>query len=308
MPLDPQAKRVLEAINAGPQFDLDGDINEFRTHFAEMEVPSELIAVARTEDVSIPGPNGEIPVRIYTPEGHRPHPLLVYFHGGGWVIGNLETHDGTCRALCRGTAAIVISVDYRLAPEHKFPSAPEDCYTATLWSAEVASSLGGDPNRIAVAGDSAGGNLATVTALMIRERGGPSLCHQLLIYPVTDHNFATRSYQENSEGYYLTRELMEWFWDKYLPNKDAGSNELASPLRAADLSRLPTATIITAELDPLRDEGELYAKRLEEAGVGTRLTRYDGLFHGFFGMGAAIDNAQNAMNEAVSALKIAFSK
>ena len=170
MPLDPQAKQLLEAMSAGPQFDLDADINELRAQFAEMGLPSEATAVGRTQNLSIPGPAGEIPVRIYTPEGEGPHPILVYFHGGGWVIGNIETHDGTCRDLCAGASALVISVDYRLAPENKFPAAPEDCYAATLWAAKEAASLGGDPDRIAVGGDSAGGNLAAVTALMVRDR------------------------------------------------------------------------------------------------------------------------------------------
>ena len=306
MPLDPQARQLLEAMNAGPKFDLNADINEFRAQFSEMGLPSEATAVGQTQDLSIPGPDGEIPVRIYTPEGEGPHPILVYFHGGGWVIGSIETHDGTCRDLCAGASALVISVDYRLAPENRFPAAPEDCYAATLWAAKEAASLGGDPDRIAVGGDSAGGNLAAVTALMVRDRGGPALCHQLLIYPVTDHSFNTLSYEENREGYFLTRELMEWFWTKYLPDDLTGNDPLASPLRAGDLSELPSATVLTAEFDPLRDEGELYAERLKQAGVDTQLTRYDGLFHGFFGMGVVMDRAQDAMNETVRALDKAF--
>ena len=228
MPLDPQAKVMLDALAAAPPFDMEGDINEFRTQFADMGLPSEAIEVAHTEDRSIPGPDGEIPIRIYTPEGEGPHPILVYFHGGGWVIGNIETHDGTCRELCRGASALVISVEYRLAPEHPFPAAPEDCYAATLWAAQEASSLGGDPGRIAVGGDSAGGNLAAVTSLMIRERGGPTLRHQLLIYPVTDCSFETPSYEENAEGYFLTRDMMKWFWGKYLADPQAGDDPLAS--------------------------------------------------------------------------------
>jgi len=306
MPLDPQAKQLLEAMSAGPQFDLNGDIDEFRSQFAEMGLPSEPTAVGRTQDLSIPGPDGEIPVRVYTPKGHGPYPVLVYFHGGGWVIGNIETHDGICRDLCTGASALVISVGYRLAPENKFPAATEDCYAATLWAAKEAASLGGDPNRIAVGGDSSGGNLAAVTALMIRDRGGPTLCHQLLVYPVTDHSFNTPSYEENREGYFLTRELMEWFWEKYLPEGSTGDDPMSSPLRAGDLSGLPSATVLTAEFDPLRDEGELYAERLKEAGVNTQLTRYDGLFHGFFAMGVAMDRAQDAMNETLRALDKAF--
>ncbi len=303
MPLDPQAKQVLDLINAAPSFDLEADPSEARAFFAQMNIPDASVALARTEDLAIPGPTGEIPVRLYAPEADGPLPVLVYFHGGGFVIGDLDTHDGTCRELARGAECMVVSVDYRLAPEHPFPAAPEDCYAATTWLSEHAADWGGDPARLAVGGDSAGGNLAAVVALMARNRGGPALRHQLLIYPVTDCGFATASYRENADGYMLTRPLMEWFWNHYLADPDAGSNELASPLRAPNLADLPEATVITAEFDPLRDEGEAYAQRLSEAGVKTQLTRYDGVFHGFFGMGAAIDKATQAVDEACAALR-----
>ncbi|HIG00948.1 MAG TPA: alpha/beta hydrolase, partial [Myxococcales bacterium] len=227
---------------------------------------------------------------------------------GGFVIGDLDTHDGTCRELAVGAECLVVSVDYRLAPEHPFPAAPEDCYAATAWLAEHCAELGGDPARLAVGGDSAGGNLAAAVALMARERGGPPLAHQLLIYPVTDYGFDTASYRENAEGYMLTRPLMEWFWNHYLADPAQGDNELASPLRAASLAQLPPATVITAEFDPLRDEGEAYAQRLSEAGVKTEMTRYDGVFHGFFGMGAAIDKAKQAVDEACTALRSTFNQ
>lgn len=306
MPLDPQAKLVLEALASGPELDLSGDVEHLRAQFVEMSLPSDPPQVASVENRSIPGPSGEIPIRIYTPEGPGPHPVLVYFHGGGWVIGDLDTHDGPCRSLARGASTLVVSVEYRLAPENPFPAAPDDCYAATVWVADNAQKLGGDANRLAVGGDSAGGNLAAVTSLMAQKRGGPSLCHQLLIYPVTDHAFGTPSYSENADGYFLTLDLMKWFWDKYLPDASAGENPLASPLRAQDLSGLPPATVMTAEFDPLRDEGERYARRLTDAGVETKRIRYDGLFHGFFGMGTAIDRAQEAMNDAVAALENAF--
>ncbi|MFP6640545.1 MAG: alpha/beta hydrolase, partial [Myxococcota bacterium] len=308
MPLDPQAKLVLDAMTAGPPMDLTAGVDQLRAQFAEMSLPSDPTPVASAENRSLPGPNGEIPIRIYTPEGSGPHPVLVYFHGGGWVIGDLDTHDGTCRDLARGASALVVSVDYRLAPEHPFPAAPDDCYAATVWTAENATEMGGDPTRMAVGGDSAGGNLAAVTSLMAQQQGHPSLCHQLLIYPVTDHGFDTPSYSENAEGYFLTRDFMKWFWDQYLPNAAAGQNPLASPLRATDLAGLPSATVMTAEFDPLRDEGESYAQRLQEAGVETQLIRYDGLFHGFFGMGMVIDQAGDAMQEAGQALRNSFGR
>ena len=177
-------------------------------------------SIVRIENRTVPGPAGQIPVRIYTPVGTAPFPVLVYFHGGGWVIGNLDTHDGICRSLANRVGCLVVSVDYRLAPEHRFPAAPEDCYAATRWLAEHAGSLGGDKGRIAVGGDSAGGNLAAVVALMARDRGGPKLAFQLLVYPATDTDFETRSYRENSEGYFLTRADMVWFWNHYAPRDE----------------------------------------------------------------------------------------
>ena len=307
MPLDPQAKQILDLINSAPGFDLEADPAEARAFYEQMNVPDASIPMGGVVDRTIPGPAGEIAVRIYTPEAARGAlPVLVYFHGGGFVIGGLETHDGTCRQLARGAECLVVSVDYRLAPEHPFPAAPEDCYAATVWVAEHAEEIGADPARIAVGGDSAGGNLAAVVALMGRDRKGPALRHQLLIYPVTEYSFETASYRENADGYMLTLPLMEWFWNHYLADPTQGGDELASPLRAASLADLPPATVITAEFDPLRDEGEAYARRLDEAGVKTRLTRYDGVFHGFFGMGAAIDKANLAVDEACAELRGTF--
>ena len=262
--------------------------------------------VAHVEDRTIPGPAGQIPVRIYTPTGRPPFPLLVYFHGGGWVIGNLETHDGVCRALTNAAACIVVSVDYRLAPEHPFPAAPEDSYAATQWVAANAAAIGGDPTRIAVGGDSAGGNLTAVVALVARDRGAPPLCFQLLVYPVTDAACDTASYRDNADGYFLTRDMMGWFWNHYAAQRSARENPYASPLRAASLKGLPPALVITAEFDPLRDEGEAYAARLRDAGVAAQLTRYDGMIHGFFGMGSMLDQAKTAIAQAAAALRSAF--
>jgi acetyl esterase len=232
--------------------------------------------------------------------------LLVYFHDGGWVFGNLDVHDPVCRALTNAAGSITVAVDYRLAPEHKYPAAPEDCYAATRWVAENADSFNGDPTRIAVGGDSAGGNLAAVVTLMARDRGGPNLAYQLMVYPITNYSFDTPSYHENAEGYSLTKDDMVWFWEHYLPSKDEGKRPYASPLQAHDLSNLPPAIVITAEYDPLRDEGEMYADRLQEAGNKVTVKRYHGMIHGFFGMGAMIDQGKLVVNDVATALRSAF--
>ena len=252
------------------------------------------------------GPAGPIPVRVYTPAGKEKKPGLVFFHGGGFVICDLDSHDTTCRELATGADCVVVSVDYRLAPEAKFPAAPEDCFAATQWTAREADHLGIDVDRIAVAGDSAGGNLAAVVALMCRDQGGPDLVHQLLIYPVTDHGFETESYQKNGEGYFLTRDMMRWFWHHYLETDADGANPLASPLRAPNLSDLPDATVLTAEYDPLRDEGRAYSEKLQKAGIRVDYTDYPGVFHGFFAMTSELPRARQALEDACAALKAAF--
>jgi acetyl esterase len=203
---------------------------------------------------------------------------------------------------------VVVSVDYRLAPEHPFPAAPEDCFAATRWVAANAASISADPDRIAIGGDSAGGNLAAAVALMAREHGGPALCHQMLVYPVTNHSFDTPSYTDNAEGYLLSRNAMRWFWGHYLSSDADGDNPLASVLRVEDLSGLPPAHVVTAEFDPLRDEGEAYASRLRDAGVATTTTRFDGMIHGFFTMGDVMDAAVTAVDEAASKLRAAYSQ
>ncbi len=232
--------------------------------------------------------------------------MLVFFHGGGWVIGDLETPDGTCRALANRAGCVVVSVDYRLAPENKFPAAPQDTYAATQWVAANAASIHVDPARIAVGGDSAGGNLAAVTAQMARDRGGPRLVFQLLVYPVIDGACDTASYRDNAEGYLLTKDMMRWFWNHYVRDAEDLFNPIASPLRARSLKGLPPALVQTAEFDPLRDEGEAYAAQLKQAGVPVRLTRYNGMIHGFFGMASVMDRAKTAIDEAGAALRSAF--
>jgi acetyl esterase/lipase len=255
------------------------------------------------EDRALPGPAGEIPVRVYRP-GDEPAPVLVYFHGGGWVLGSLDTHHGVCATLARRSGCVVCSVDYRMAPEHRFPAAVEDAWAVTRLLAERPDEVGGRPGALAVGGDSAGGNLAAVCARKARDEGIP-LALQLLVYPVTDADLDRASYREFADGYYLTAHSMGWFWDHYLPDGDRFQPD-ASPLRAEDLSGTAPALVITAGFDPLLVEGEAYARRLEEAGVPVTLSRYDGMIHGFFRMPAVIDRANDALAEASAALRAAF--
>jgi|FaiFalFF_MnMetaG_3_1042247.scaffolds.fasta_scaffold01659_7 acetyl esterase len=240
--------------------------------------------VGKVWDSVIPGPAGPVPVRFYQPLGGQGVGLVVYFHGGGWVLGDLDTHDAPCRFLANASGCVVMAVDYRRAPEHKFPAAVEDAYAATLWALRSApAALAIPPGRVALAGDSAGGNLVAAVTLLARRRGDPQPACQVLIYPVTDYDFGRPSYRENAEGYLLTREGMEWFWGHYLETPEQGADPLASPLRAPDVTGLPPALVVTAEYDPLRDEGEAYAERLAQAGVPTVCLRYMGNIHGFVG-------------------------
>jgi acetyl esterase len=312
MPLDPQAQALLDqlaAMDAKPLSSMPvADARRMMEMMAQMR--GAPVEVAAAVDRRIPGPQGEIALRVYTPHGSAPFGLLVYFHGGGWVLGSLETHDGIGRALAAGAGCVVVSVDYRLAPEHRYPAAAEDCYAATQWARANAAELGADAGRLAVGGDSAGGNLAAVVAQMARDRHGPPILFQLLIYPATDAtNFERASYRDNATGYLLTTDDMRWFWDHYLGAGRAAAGEAyASPLRATSLAGLPPALVLTAEFDPLRDEGEAYARALEDAGVPARLTRYDGMIHGFFGMGALIDQANAAVQNACGTLHLALSR
>ncbi|MCY3557954.1 MAG: alpha/beta hydrolase [Chloroflexi bacterium] len=255
---------------------------------------------ARVEDRNVPGPAGDIPVRVYASAGDN-LPVVMYFHGGGWVLGDIDSHDGTCKQLLAelGEAAVV-SVHYRLAPEDKYPAAAEDCYAATQWVAEHASEIGGDGARLAVCGDSAGGNLSAVVSQMARDRGGPAIAAQVLHVPVTDHNYSYPSYTENAEGMLLTRASMVWFWDHYLNSDADGQEAYASPIKAADLSGLPPALVQTAEYDPLRDEGEAYGAALEAAGTEVSVHRYNGVVHDPFMMFAVIPTGVECLKEAAA--------
>ena len=309
MPVDPQIQALLDkgtGVPATHTLPVDVARAQYAARSALMAPAAD---VASVREQTIAGPGGPLRIRIYTPPGAGPFPLLVFFHGSGFVLCSLDTHDGMCRNLCAGTGCVVASVDYRLAPEHKFPAAIEDCVHATRWAAAHAAELGADPTRTAVAGDSAGANMAAVAALRLRDEHGPPLCGQLLLYPVTDyHTPGTPSYEENAEGYGLTRDTMTWFWAHYLTDPSQGVHPHAAPLRAPDLSGLPPALVVTAEYDPLRDEGELYAARLEGAGVPTALTRYDGVNHGFMFWVGVVDKAGAAMNQACGWLRGVFAQ
>ena len=291
MSIHPLAKEFLDARTAAgtrPVDELTPDEARAQANaMISLLGPGE--AVEQVRDGSVPGAHGEIPIRIYTPAGSGPFPLLVWFHGGGWVIGNLDTTDITCRLLANGGGCIVVSVNYRHAPEHNFPAAPEDCYAATQWVAAHATELNGDGQRIAVGGASAGGNLAAAVTLMARDRGDPHVIFQLLMVPVTDFNLDSGSYKSNAEGYGLTRQSMAWFWNQYLRMEADGANPYASPLRAPDMHGLPHAFVMTAELDPLHDEGVAYAERLRAAGVPVTHQCYAGMIHGFLGPDAPAD-------------------
>ena len=309
MPVHPEAQQLLDALVAmGLPPTEEQTVPAARAATAGfIALQGDPVALASVADRTVPGPAGEIPVRVYTPAGEGPLPVVVYFHGGGWVIGDLEVVDRPCRQLADAAGAIVVSVDYRLAPEHVYPAAFDDCYAATAWVAEHAGAIGADTGRLAVAGDSAGGNLAAAVSLAARDRGGPAIAAQLLIYPVTDFNFGTPSYTENADGYILTRASMTWFWAHYLGAQELDKDPYACPLRADSLAGLPAAYVATSEFDPLRDEGEAYAAALEQAGVPVTAKRFDGQLHGFLWMLAAIPSSAGVLDDMVAVLRKAWS-
>lgn len=261
--------------------------------------------VAHVEDHILPLADEDIRIRIYTPEGEHPFPILMFFHGGGFVLGDLDTHDGLCRGLANGAESIVVSVDYPRAPERKFPAAPDVCFAATQWVADHAADIGGDPVRIAVGGDSAGGNLATVVARMARDHGGPVLVFQLLIYPDLDFRRTNYSIREYAGKYgNISRATQHWFMDNYLTTEEEKLDPRVSPLLAPDLAGLPPTLLITAQYDALRDEGEEYGRRLEAAGVPVTVSRYLGMIHEFIRL--PFDDSAKARSEAAAALRKAF--
>jgi acetyl esterase/lipase len=312
MGLDPQAKAVIElAIKAGrpPYHTLTPkDARQLFLETRPFSTPAAPI-IGAVRNLAADGPLGQIPLRLYRPAGVPDAvrlPVYVYFHGGGWVIGDLESHDVLCRQLTAESGACVIAVDYRLAPEHKFPAAADDAWAATRWISVHATELGVDAGRLAVGGDSAGGNLAAVVALMARDAKGPSIALQVLIYPVTDLGSESKSYADFADGYMLTRDSMRWFTAHYLGGKEDAQDWRVSPLRAPSLAGLPPTLVITAGFDPLHDEGAAYATRLREAEVTVDYVSFGGMIHGFVGMGRVLDSALRAVSLIGGSLKQAF--
>jgi acetyl esterase len=307
MTLDPQIAEMLaaEASGEGPSFAIG--VEESRAaEYDFIELCGPLIEM-RVEDRDVPGPDGAVPVRVYAPRGDEEvRPAVVYFHGGGWVAGDLETMDRVCRNMADGAGAVVVSVHYRRAPEEIFPAAAEDAHAALAWVAANAAALGVDPARIAVAGDSAGGNLSAVVSQMARDRGGPAVAFQLLIYPVLDHDFATPSYVACADGYALTRTMMQWFWDQYVPDASRRDDPYAAPLRASSLAGLPPAAVHVAGYDPLRDEGLAYAEALRAAGVPVEVRNFETMVHGYLQLVTVSAGAAAASAAAIEALRTAL--
>lgn len=305
MPLHPQAQLLCDLVNAmGGAPASDETLEEARNglallHSAGSGEPEAIYAVG---DLDADG----VPVRVYRPSPDDGRPVVVYLHGGGWTLGSVEVYDPVTRALANAAQAIVVSVDYRLAPEHPFPAPLDDCMTALRWIAKNAATFEGDASRLAIAGDSAGGNLAAVCALLARDEGGPDLALQALVYPVTDSDLTTGSYRENGRGYLLEEAEMQWFFDCYTRGGTDRADWRISPLRAPDVAGVAPALVITAEFDPLRDEGEAYARRLADAGVPVELERYDGMIHAFFALLGSLDDGRAALDRTATALRRAF--
>jgi acetyl esterase len=320
MSLDPQVKVLLDAMAAagGPKLN-EMSPPEARAMFEAMRAaPPEPPELASVVDGKVTSPEGHvIPIRTYLPvspsgsssgeQRVENPPVCVYLHGGGWVIGSIESHDAPCRELAARSGCAVVSVEYRLSPETPFPGPLDDCVAAVEWVATNGAEIGVDGSRLVIAGDSAGGNLAAAVTLVARERGGPAIAGQVLVYPATDHGYGTQSAIDNAEGYLLTMDAMHWFTGHYLGADPARADDpLASPLRATDLGGLPPALVITAEFDPLRDEGEAYGHKLQDAGVATTVHRYDGQIHGFVGLFPMLDGGRDALQEMAEAVRSAL--
>jgi acetyl esterase len=315
VPVDPALVPILEAVNSNPltrdptqsvQQQRDVAHGYMQASFVDLGDPAP--DVASVEDRQVPVDGGEITVRVYTPLGDGPFPVHVYFHGGAFWLGELDHFDIQCKELCAGAGCVVVSTDYRLAPENKFPTPVEDCYSALLWTVANAEELQIDTSRVSIGGGSAGGDLTAVVAMMARDRNGPPLVLQVLDIPVTDLTMSCPSVVENGEGYLLTRAAIEQYVDFYLEDPGDAKNPYASPLMAEDLSGLPPAVVMTAEFDPLRDEGEAYAARLAEAGVPVKQKRWLGHVHGSASMTALVPSAREWRDEIIQALREAYGR
>ena len=309
--LDPQAAAVLSDLQSGiapPSSTLS--VATGRQMLEDLFAVADPAPVGGVTDLEIQGPNGPIPLRIYVPDADGPFPLLLYYHGGGWVRGSLDAYEGPCRLLTNGAEAVVVSVGYRRAPEHPFPAGFEDCYRAAEWATSHAPDLQGDPGRVAVAGDSAGGNLAAAVTLAARDRGGPSVAHQLLVYPSVNAPSIRwfDSYDDYGSGYFLEMASVEWYLDQYLPRRADVANAYAVPLCARRLEDLPPATVLTAGFDPLTDEGAAYADRLAAEGTPVEHLHYDGQIHGFVSLYEDIDAGRAAIDDAIARLGDAFAE
>ncbi len=301
--LNPKPIVLLSAVDARAQPTSADAIAALLRERSQSTAP---MPIGKTKNQKIPGPGGPLLIRIYTPQGTGPFPVIVYYHGGGWVIGTIDTYDASARALTKAASAIVVAVEYRKAPEHKFPAAHEDAYAAYQWVLRNAETFEGDPSMVAVAGESAGGNLAAAVCLMARARGEVLPVHQALIYPVAGYDFNTPSYQENAHAKPLDKPTMVWFFGKYLKDPADGKNSLIDLVNAPNLSGMPSATIITAGIDPLRSEGKRYAERLLEAGVPVMYRNFEGVTHEFFGMGAVVGDAKQAVRLVANGMNGSF--
>lgn len=309
MPLHPEAAAFLDQVarqKAHPIEALPIDLTR-RAALLGSNPSSDPPVLAKVENQTIKRPDGsDLAVRVCVPLGTGPFAVCIYFHGGGWVLNSIDTHDDLVRRLAAASGCVFVNVEYRLAPEHKYPAALDDAWLALQWVHQHSSELGCDPGRIAVSGDSAGGNLAAALCLMSRDQGGPKITFQALIYPITDCDFERPSYRQNAEGYFLTRREMIWFWNHYVSTAEQMTEPYASPIRAASLRGLPAAYILTAEYDPLRDEGEAYAEALRRAGVAVTLQRFDGMIHAFLRRVEQFNTARTAIGEIAKHLRNAF--
>lgn len=306
MPLDPQLTPILEAAAPFMSVDWEGiDVAAAREAAAQSAVPAPEYHLASVENFHVPTREGSVPVRLYRPNDEQHLPVILFLHGGGWVLGTLDTYDGICRKLALDSGYPVLAVDYRLAPEHPYPAALDDSFAVLEWLSNSGADMELDPSRIALAGDSAGANLSTALAVMSRDRSGPAIRHQALLYPATDRSCSSQSFVEN-DRYLLTPEMMRWYWKHYIGERPDTEVALALPARFQDLSRLPGATVLTAEYDPLRDEGEAYATALSRAGVPTELVRVPGQIHGFISMLGMVDAAERWLGYVARRLRDAM--